>query len=188
MRPARRDGITVLSNLLGLLLIVHLVNVFTGGSLLRYGIFPREPASLPFIFTAPLIHGSWPHLLNNALGLAVFSGFCLLKGFGFYVRVSLFIITLSGVLLWLFGRPAIHVGASAWIFGLWSLTIALAAFERSFLNILVAVIVVVLYGGMFYGMLPTDPMVSFEGHIFGALAGVVAAAIYARRGRGRRSK
>lgn len=186
MRPPRRDAISVISNLLGFLLLMHLANVFTGGGLIQYGIYPREPRSLAFIFTAPFIHGSWPHLLNNALGLAVFSGFCLLKGFGFYLRVSLFIITLSGILLWLFGRPAIHVGASAWIFGLWSLTIALALFERSFLNVLMAVIVVVLYGGMFYGMLPTDPMVSFEGHIFGALAGVVAAGVFARRARVRR--
>ncbi len=186
MKQVRRSGIRLILYLLGLMVVVHIVNILSGGTLVQLGILPRDPSSLVFIFTAPFIHANWMHLLNNLLGLAVFSGFCLLKGVQFYLRSSLFIIAASGLLLWLFGRAGLHVGASGWIFGLWSLTIALAVFERSLLNIVVALVVVIFYGGMAFGMMPSNPLVSFEGHIFGALAGVVAAAYYGRRRRPRR--
>jgi len=77
--------------------------------------------------------------------------------------------------VWLFGRPAIHIGASGWVFGLWSLSIAIAWFERKPVNILLALIIVLLYGGMIYGVLPGDQGVSWEAHLFGAISGIMAA-------------
>ncbi len=83
-------------------------------------------------------------------------------------------------MVWLFARPAIHIGASGWIFGLWSLTIAMAWFDRRFINIVIAVFVIFFYGGMFYGVLPGRPGVSFESHLFGAVAGVICALLMAK--------
>jgi membrane associated rhomboid family serine protease len=103
------------------------------------------------------------------------------RGKRFYCQASLLIIVVGGALVWLLGRPAVHIGASGWIFGLWSLSIALAWFERSVVNFLVSCTVVVLYGGMILGVLPSQPGVSFEGHAFGALAGILAAWVYGRR-------
>ena len=85
-----------------------------------------------------------------------------------------------GLLVWLFARNALHIGASGWIFGLWSLCIATAWYDRKFINILIALLVVFLYGGMLFGVLPNDPRISFESHFFGAIAGVVCAFFQAR--------
>jgi membrane associated rhomboid family serine protease len=92
-----------------------------------------------------------------------------------FVYSSVIIITVSGILVWLFGRDANHIGASGWVFGLWSLSISLAWFDRRMMNIVIAILVILFYGGMVFGMLPQDSSVSFESHLFGALAGVLAA-------------
>ena len=176
-----RYGLTLVFQILLVMLLVQIANEITGGALRIFGIYPREPTSLIFIFTAPFVHGNWLHFANNAIGFLIFSSICLVRGKRFYWQSSLLIITAGGFLVWLFGRPAIHIGASGWIFGLWSLTIALAWFEKSVTNFLIAFGVILLYGGMIAGVLPSQPGISFEGHAFGALSGILAAAIYGRR-------
>ena len=157
---------------------VHLVNVVLGGQLNQFGVIPGSTDSWFHIFTAPFIHGSYGHLINNLIGLSIFTAFCLLRSVRFYLLSSVFIIMVSGALLWLFGRSASHIGASGWIFGLWSLSIAMALFDRCFKNVVIALVVVFLYAGMIYGLLPTDPRVSFEAHLFGVVAGVICAFFY----------
>jgi membrane associated rhomboid family serine protease len=149
------------------------------GSLGQFGVVPRIVDKWHHILSAPFIHGSYPHLLNNLVGLSIFSALCLLRSVKFFVWSSIFIIVLSGSLVWLFGRSASHIGASGWIFGLWSLSISIALFDRSFFNFMLAILVVFLYGGMIAGVLPTDPNVSFEMHLSGAVAGVACAFSYA---------
>lgn len=161
-----------------LLSAVHVVNVALGGQLNQFGVIPRSVDSWFHVITAPFIHGSYGHLINNLIGLSIFSAFCLLRSVRFYLLSSAFIIVVSGMLVWVFGRGASHIGASGWIFGLWSLSIAIALFDRRFKNIVIALLVVFLYGGMIYGVLPTDPRVSFEAHLFGAVAGVMCAFFY----------
>jgi membrane associated rhomboid family serine protease len=159
---------------------VHIVNLFTGGALYQYGIHPRQVDSLWGVFAAPFLHGSLGHLLNNLIGLVIFSSLLFVHPLRHYLWSSAFIITLTGLLVWCFARTALHIGASGWIFGLWSLCIATAWFDRKFINILIALAVVFLYGGMLFGVLPGDPRVSFESHFFGAVAGVVCAFFRAR--------
>lgn len=159
----------------GLLSLVHVVNMVLGGQLNYFGIHPRTIECLPFIYSAPLLHANLSHLVNNLIGLLIFSWLCLLQPVRLYLWSSFFIITLSGLLIWLFGRQAVHIGASGWVFGLWSLSIALAWFDRRLMNILIAIVVVFLYGGMIYGVLPQDSSISFEAHLFGAISGVLAA-------------
>lgn len=183
MNKAVKLRLVLILQLLLVMLAVQAINEARGGALRYYGIHPRDLGSLPLIYTSPFIHGSWLHLLNNAVGFATFSMLCLMRGTAFYLKASLFIVTVGGLMVWALGRPAVHIGASGWIFGLWSLTIALAWFERSILNILIAVVVIVVYGGMAFGMLPTDPYISFEAHIAGAFAGVMAASMLGRKER-----
>lgn len=178
-----RYGLTLVFQILLIMFLVQLVNEFTGGVLRVFGIHPRELVSLPFIFTAPFLHGNWLHLANNSVGLLIFSSLCLVRGKRFYTQASLLIVIVGGLLVWLFGRTAIHIGASGWIFGLWSLTITLALFEKSVMNFMISCLVVLLYGGMIMGVVPNQPEVSFEGHAFGALAGILAAATLGRRNR-----
>ena len=157
---------------------VHALNMIMGYQLGYYGIIPRSEPHWFHIYTSPFIHGNLGHLINNLFGLAVFSAFCLLRPVSFYLLSSLFIITLTGALVWMFGRDAVHIGASGWIFGLWSLSIAMALFDRRLINIVSGFLVFFFYGGMIYGVLPSDPSISFEAHSFGALSGVVFAFLY----------
>ncbi len=168
--------IEVVFKLCFLMAFVYFVNVLIGERLLLLGIRPGDPASLPNIFLAPWLHGSWSHLINNLVGFAVFSALCILRGTKFFAQSSFIIITLTGLLVWAFGRTgAIHIGASGWIFGLWSLSMAVAFFHHSFLNVAIAIFVALVYGGMIWGVLPSNPYISFESHLFGAISGVLAA-------------
>lgn len=160
---------------------VHVLGLFSGGRIYAYGLVPRSMASLPHIFTAPFIHGSWTHLFGNLTGFAVLSALCLIRGPRFYIKSSIFIIITTGLLVWIFGRPSSHIGASGWIFGLWSLSIAMAWFERKPLNILIAMIVLFFYGGMVFGVLPGDSRISFESHLFGALSGILCAMSFCKK-------
>ncbi len=143
--------------------------------LAQYGILPRVQQGLPHIFTAPFIHGSFAHLASNTLPLIVFSWVCLLRGWAYYLLSSLFIMVVGGLGVWLFARLALHIGASGWIFGLWGLIVSRALFEKDFKSILLSLLMLFFYGGMIYGVLPTDSHISFEGHMSGLVAGVLCA-------------
>lgn len=160
---------------------VHLLGVFGGAFIYEYGLVPRRLASLPHIFTAPFIHGSWAHLIGNLTGFAVLSALCLIRGERFYIKSSIFIIVSTGLLVWLFGRPSSHIGSSGWIFGLWSLSIAMAWFDRKPINILIAGVVLFFYGGMVYGVLPLDNRISFESHLLGAISGILCAIFFQKK-------
>lgn len=164
----------------GIMVMAHVFNWAFHGWLYQYGLFPRHLDSLPGIYIAPFLHGSLGHLINNLVGLLIFSSLLFVHSLRRYLWSSFFIITLTGALVWCFGRSALHIGASGWIFGLWSLTIATAWFDRRLLNVVIAIVVVFFYGGMLWGILPSDPGVSFESHLFGALAGVVCVFIQHR--------
>lgn len=175
-----RSRLILLAALCASMLLVHLANMLSGGALSGFGIRPRDPEGLVGIIAAPWLHGDLGHLGNNLIMLAILGGLCLMDGIAYFVRASAIIILLSGVLLWLLGRDAVHIGASGWIFGLWSLVIARAFYHRSYGNIAISILVILLYGGLAWGMLPAGG-VSFEGHIFGAVSGLVAAVLLHRR-------
>lgn len=175
MRQPISLKLQLLLALLVVLVGVQFANIQLDDALIRYGVVPRAADRWYHVFTAPFIHINFAHLLNNLLALLVLSALCLLRSIRFYLWSSLFIIVLGGGLVWLFGRSASHVGASGWVFGLWSLSIAMAWFDRSLKSFLVAAFVIAVYGGMIVGVLPTSHHISFEMHFFGALAGVVCA-------------
>lgn len=170
----------VLLALYGVMVASFVFNFAFNGALFSWGLVPRDLDSLPGIYMAPFLHGSLGHLVNNLIGLTIFSSLLFVHSLKRYLWASFFIITLTGLLVWLFGRPALHIGASGWVFGLWSLLIATAWFDRKLINIAIAILVVFFYGGMLYGVLPSDPRISFESHLFGALSGVVFAFVQHR--------
>lgn len=157
--------------------IVFVTDSQTGQLLSQnFGLIPGELAAIWHIYTAPWLHGNLSHLINNTVGFLVFSVLCLLSySVRWYLFSSLVIITLSGLLVWGFGRQAIHIGASGWIFGLWSFIIAMAWYDRSLKSIVIGLTVAVLYSSMIYGLLPQTEDVSFEYHISGGFSGVLSA-------------
>lgn len=138
-------------------------------------VVPRRFDGLSGVLGAPLVHGSFAHLVANTLPLLILGGMVAVRGVAYYVTATLAIVVLGGLGLWVFGRSAAHVGASGLIFGYFGLLVARGYYERSLPSVAVAVLVAVVYGGMLAGILPRDPGVSWEAHLFGLLAGGLCA-------------
>ncbi len=154
---------------------VALLNTFLGYQLNALGIRPRTLIGLLGIPLSPFIHAGIGHMLMNTLPLLILTWLVILHGPRVFLEVSVFIILLSGIGTWLLGRSAYHVGASGLIFGYFGFLVARSWYERSLGSILVAFLTIFLYGGMLWGLLPFHAHVSWEGHLFGLLAGVLAA-------------
>lgn len=161
--------------LIAILWAIHLFDFITPFSLNEFGILPRTVRGLFGILLAPFLHGNFSHLISNSLPLFVLT-FTLSV---IYPRISVLVwvlITLgSGILVWIFARSALHIGASGVIFGLTSFFIATGIFRRSLKSILVAIGVFFLYGGIIWGVLPGQDGVSWEAHLFGFIAGILVA-------------
>lgn len=160
-----------------LLVLIQIASMMINNGMTQLGVYPRKLTTLPHIYLAPFIHGNWQHLANNIIVFALFSFLVLEQGPRYYFKSSFFIITLSGILVWCLARPAFHVGASGWIFGFFGLLIARAWYQRSIKNFLVALFIVLFYGGMITGIIPNDGYVSFEYHLAGLLSGILFARI-----------
>jgi membrane associated rhomboid family serine protease len=166
--------VKVVLALVAVLVAVQAVNLLTGNSLVRHGIVPRTFDGLQGIVFAPFLHGSVRHLLSNLMPLAVLNWLAMSEGVARYLRVVVLISLAGGLMVWAFGRPSVHVGASGLIFGLWAYVLARGWYQRSLASVLIALGVAVFYGGLAIGFIPV-PGVSFESHVFGALAGILVA-------------
>jgi membrane associated rhomboid family serine protease len=146
------------------------------------GVVPRSADGLDGVLWAPLLHAGFAHLLANTLPFVVFGFLVLAAGFARFVLVTAVIWVLSGLGVWLLAPPyAPHVGMSGVIFGWLTFLLVRGFFARSGLQILLAVGLFLVWGGTLWGVLPSRPDVSWQGHLFGALAGVFAAWLVARR-------
>ncbi len=141
----------------------------------HYGLAPRSIPGLAGIATMPFLHNGFDHLTSNTVPLTVL----LLLLAGSRNRswvIVLLIVLLSGGLLWLVGRPVLHIGASALIFGLAAFLLVSGFVERRFVPLAIAVLVGVLYGStLLWGVLPTVEGVSWDGHLSGIIAGTLTA-------------
>jgi membrane associated rhomboid family serine protease len=147
----------------------------------RLGIYPRSAAGLPGILFAPLIHGSWAHLLSNSFALLVLLT-ALLYGYPRSARPALLLIWLgSGIGVWLFARASWHFGASGLTHGIMFYIFTSGILRRDRPSIALALIVFLLYGGMIWTIFPQQPDISYESHFFGAGCGILAAVLFARR-------
>ena len=162
---------------------VEILNGFMGHRLNVWGILPRTKLGLIGIPLSPILHGSFNHVLSNTIPFLVLGGLMCLRGSKALMGVSLFIIVVGGLAVWLFGRSAIHVGASGLVFGYFGYLVASGWYDRRPGTILAAVAVVVLYGGLVLGVLPTQSFVSWEAHLFGLMTGVLAARLTRREDR-----
>ena len=155
----------------GLLWLIEGVNLAMGNALNNYGIVPRDLMGLLGLLTAPFLHGGILHLLGNSLPLIIMSWLVSQQGTYRWVELSVFISIVAGLLVWLFARPASHIGASILIFGYWGYLMIFGLLSRSFKDMLIGLITVFLYGGLIFSFFRYNPSVSIEGHVFGALSG-----------------
>ncbi len=148
------------------------------------GIIPRSSRGLLGIPAAPFLHGDFSHLAANSLPFLVLGGIVMLGERGLFWSVTVFVILLGGLGVWL-TAPAgsVHLGASGLIFGYLGFLISRGMFERSPLWIAIGLVLLVAYGGMIFGVLPGRPGISWQGHLFGFLAGILAAWMMFPKGR-----
>ncbi len=146
-----------------------------GKSAARLAVVPRHAAGLVGIVTSPFIHLNVAHLAAN-LPPFIALGTLVLRRHGIqFIEIAVAIALAQGALLWLFGRNAAHVGMSGVIFGFFGFLLATAWFTRTPPDLLVAGGVLLFYGGMLAGLKPARDGTSWEGHLFGLLAGVACA-------------
>ncbi|MCF6183044.1 MAG: rhomboid family intramembrane serine protease [Bacteroidales bacterium] len=147
--------------------------------LYTYGIYPQRLNCLTGIITAPFIHGSFEHLFSNTIPF-------LLLGTGLFYfykesayKVFLIIWLFSGFWVWLAARPAYHIGASGMIYGFASFLFFSGLLQKNRSLAALSLLIIFIYGGMVWGVLPLKPEVSWESHLFGAITGLVSAFIFA---------
>lgn len=167
----------------GIFLLDHTFN----WDVYRFGVSPRTADGLIGIICSPFIHGDWNHILNNSLPILILGSLI----FYFYKSIAwssvLWIYLISGLWLWIGGRnsdsiPNYHFGASTLIYGFSTFLFFSGVFRKHKPLMVVSALVVLLYGSITWGIFPFDASISWEGHLFGAIAGVLVAYSYRKEG------
>ena len=177
------SGIGLLAVVIGIMWVTEIIDTVLGGRLDINGILPRSIAGLDGILWAPFLHGGFSHLISNTLPLAVLSGLVLLQGTRRWIHASIIIVIGGGLLVWAFaiGSNELHFGASGWVFGLFGFLVVSAILERKLMSIGIGLVALFFYGStILFGFIPR-PGLSWEGHLFGFIAGIIAARILANR-------
>ena len=156
--------------------IIHIINfLFFGSELGQYGIHPLDFNGIWGIFTAPLLHANFEHLIGNSLPGAVFCFLIGLSGRKAWWEVTIIVVLIAGVGTWLLGGPGTsHIGASGVVYGWLAYLIVRGIFNRSLSQFLVGLGLGFAYSGLIWGVLPIYEGVSWQGHLFGAIGGIVA--------------
>ncbi|QBX55033.1 rhomboid family intramembrane serine protease [Nocardioides seonyuensis] len=159
-----------------LLWVLEIVDVVSGNQLDEYGVRPRTDEGLVGVVLAPVLHFGWDHLVGNTVPVLVLGFLALVSGLARGLLATAVIWVVAGLGVWLFaGDGSIHLGASSLIFG-WIAYLVVRGFLTGHpMEILVGVAVFLLYGSTLLGVLPGQPGISWQGHLFGALGGLLAA-------------
>lgn len=167
-----------------LMWLVKITESIAGADFAVLGIYPLEIKGLPGIFLSPFIHENFRHLLNNTLPLFILSGLL----FFFYSEPALKVFSinwlLTGLLVWMGGRDAYHIGASGLVYGLASFLFFSGIIRKYYRLVALSLLVVFLYGEMVWGIFPgiVSPNVSWESHMLGVFSGIILAILYRKEG------
>ena len=186
-----KSGVVLLSGALLAMWVLELADLLLlGGALDAYGIRPRSVDGLEGIVLSPFLHGGLAHLANNSVPFVVLGLLVFLNGLRNFVVTTLLSLFVGGLGVWLVGAPnTVHIGASGVVFGYLGYLLLRGYFSRSLGAVLLSLLLVVLYGGALWGLLPIQAGVSWTAHLFGFLGGALSAHLLRRRGpRGLRPK
>jgi membrane associated rhomboid family serine protease len=182
-RADREHGLMFVAAMAGLMWVAEIVDTVLGGDLDRYGIEPHEGDGLVGIATAPFLHAGFGHLIGNTIPFVILGAAIALSGLARVVWATVIIAIIAGLGTWLVAPAGTeHIGASGIVFGYATYLITRAVFSRSLAHLLVGALVLAVYGStLLFGLVPQDG-ISWQGHLFGGIGGVVAAwALEARR-------
>ncbi len=157
--------------------IIFILNeVIFGGRLNALGILPHRFIGLRGILFAPFLHGNFYHIAANTVPFVILGWMVMLRNTKDFYFVSFMSALVGGLGTWLIGRPnSVHIGASGVIFGYFGYLLFRGDFEKSFVAIAISIAIAIGYGGMIWGVLPTRSYISWEGHLFGFIGGILAA-------------
>jgi membrane associated rhomboid family serine protease len=184
-RADRQQALIVVGAMAALMWVVEIIDQVTSANLDQYGIKPHNPDGLVGIVTAPFLHAGFAHLEGNTVPFLLLGGAIALSGLRRVVLATVIIALVGGLGVWLFAPSGTdHIGASGIVFGYAAYLIARGLFSRSMVHLVVGVVVIGVYGTtLLFGVAPRDG-ISWQGHVFGAVGGVVAARLLdARRPR-----
>ncbi len=181
MKSALAQRAAVLFGGLGLVWAVSLYAFADPNALYFLALVPRRVDGLPGVIGMPFVHGSMWHLVANTLSLIPLAAILLVRGTRYYLTTIAWIIVAGGLCVWLLGRDAVHVGASGLVFGLVGFLIVRGLYERALTSLLVSLVVVLLYGGTIWGIVPQGGGISWEAHLFGLIAGAATARVFVGR-------
>jgi membrane associated rhomboid family serine protease len=181
------QGMIVVGVLAAVMWVVEIVDQVAGGSLDSNGIEPREADGLDGILWAPFLHANWDHLIGNTIPFLLLGIGIALSGAARVILVTAIVAVIGGLGTWLTGPPnTVHIGASGLVFGYAAYLVSRGAFTRRPLQIGLGLVVVAVWGAtLLQGLVPEDG-ISWQGHLFGAIGGVVAAWLLEQRTRQRR--
>lgn len=162
--------------------IIKIIDVSERLNLFYYGVFPREIKGLLGILLSPLIHSDFNHLISNSIPLLVLGTGIIYFYRGLAYRVIGFVWLLSGICVWLGARDSYHIGASGLIYGLASFLFLSGIIRKDVRLASISLLIVFLYGGLVWGVLPIFPHISWEYHLYGGLSGFISAIIYRNKG------
>lgn len=169
----KRSGLTM-GVITAVLLLIEAVDLAMNDDLNRFGIVPRQVSGLDGIVWAPLLHADFAHLIGNLIP-GVVLGFLLLMARRF-LAVTAIVWIVSGFGVWLTAPTgSVTVGASGVVFGWLAYLLVRGLFNRDVWQVLGGVVLLAVYGGILWGMLPQGGNVSWQGHLFGAAGGLLAA-------------
>jgi membrane associated rhomboid family serine protease len=175
-----KTQIAILVVCVGLMWGLEIIDLVLGGALNQFGIIPRSFVGLRGILFAPLLHGNFPHLIANTVPFLTLGWFVMLRRTSDFFGVTAIAMLIGGLGTWLFS-PAntVHIGASGIIFGYLGFLISRGYFERRIGSILLSLVIGIFYGGLIWGVLPGQIGISWQGHLFGFIGGIVAARLMA---------
>lgn len=173
-----KTPLAVLGGFIFLLWFLEFVDwLVFNGALDGYGIKPRTTNGLLGILYAPFLHGGFGHLMANTMPILILGGLILIsRGLKDFFVVTGLVMIVSGLGTWLIGPSfSVHIGASGLVFGYFGFLLLMAYFERSCRAIVVAGVVLFVYGGLVWGILPRGDGISWQSHLFGLVGGILAA-------------
>ena len=174
-----KQQVTTLSTTVGATGTAFVVNGIAGGALMQYGVIPRTLTGLRGILFAPFLHANMQHLIANTIPFLAMGWLVMLRDARHFVPVTLFAMLGSGLMAWLLGAPgSVHIGASGVVFGYFGFLLLGGWYARSVMSIALSILVAVLWGGLVLGIAPGQVGISWQSHLGGFLAGVLAARRY----------
>jgi membrane associated rhomboid family serine protease len=172
----QREGIQLLLVIVAVMWLVEVINAIDSQRLDNDGIYPRSVSHLWGIFTAPFLHAGFPHLISNTIPLVFMGVFIALKGAARLAVVTAIVVVIGGLGTWLIGPShSVTVGASGLVFGYASYLLARGFFDRNTMELLIGVVVIAVWGGALLASLVPHYGISWQGHVSGAIGGIVAA-------------